>query len=412
MRTAALDIVEKLTAAGHVAYFAGGCVRDQLREEMPTDYDIATDAPPEVVQRLFRRSSAVGAAFGVVLVYHGHGPHRTATEVATFRIDGAYRDGRRPDAVTFTDAKHDALRRDFTINGLFQDPLHPRKTQPASPETPTDADGVIDFVGGRADLEAGIIRAIGDPAQRFAEDYLRMLRAVRFAARFGFVIEPATAEAIRHHAEKLSDIARERIGDEVRRTLTGPRPGHAAQLWSDLGLDSAIFGGAAQCPDADELHKLDPAADYPTRLLAWIEGREPVVPPAAVRDRLALSNDEFTAYQQTASLCGQHENLPSDTVADRKRVFSHPRWPQALLRLRATAPGKHVAWIDDQMHRLTHDGIGLAPPPLLDGHALIAAGVKPGPAFKQLLDTVYDAQLQGEVTTPAQALAFALRSTP
>ncbi len=201
LREAAVEVVRRLSEAGYTAYFAGGCVRDRLMGLEPTDYDVASDARPEQVGALFGGAHRVGESFGVMLVSAmGH-----QIEVATFRSDGFYSDGRRPDTVTFSDAGHDARRRDFTINGLFEDPLSGR---------------VIDFVGGQADLEARLIKAIGDPEARLAEDRLRMLRAVRFAARFSFAIDAATAEAIRGGAEDLGRISRERIGQEVRRMLT------------------------------------------------------------------------------------------------------------------------------------------------------------------------------------------------
>src|SRR5947209_8570545 len=202
LREDALAVVRRLREAGHVAYFAGGCVRDLLLGKEPKDYDVATDAPPQRVRALFSNTQAVGAAFGVILVRH----RRSQVEVATFRSDGTYLDGRRPEAVRFTTAAEDAQRRDFTINGLFLDPV---------------ADQVIDFVGGREDLKAGVIRAIGEPSARFGEDHLRMLRALRFAARFGFQIEPRTQDAIRRHAPQLVRISPERIAEELRFTLPG-----------------------------------------------------------------------------------------------------------------------------------------------------------------------------------------------
>src|SRR5688572_25076472 len=202
-REDALAVVRRLRDAGHVAYFAGGCVRDQLLGLDPKDYDVATDAPPDRVRQLFSNTQAVGAAFGVILVRQ----RKSQIEVATFRTDGKYLDGRRPEGVVFTTAEEDAKRRDFTINGLFYDPVE---------------DKVIDYVGGRADLERRIIRAIGNPDERFAEDHLRVLRAVRFAARFGFDIEPATASAVQSHARHLPRISPERVAEELRLMLTPP----------------------------------------------------------------------------------------------------------------------------------------------------------------------------------------------
>src|SRR5688572_4647494 len=215
----AVAVVRRLREAGHVAYFAGGCVRDLLLGRQPKDYDVATDAPPARVRKLFANTQAVGAAFGVILVRDG----RSTIEVATFRADGAYADGRHPMEVRFTTAEEDAARRDFTINGLFLDPLD------------GDGDGrVLDFVGGRDDLDAGVIRAIGEPERRFEEDHLRLLRAVRFAARLGFGVESKTAAAIRLHAPQLKRISPERIADELRVMLTPPTRGDAWRLLRDL----------------------------------------------------------------------------------------------------------------------------------------------------------------------------------
>jgi poly(A) polymerase len=223
----ALAVVRRLREAGHVAYWAGGCVRDLLLGREPKDYDVATDAPPDRVRALFSRTEAVGAAFGVILVRH----RRSQIEVATFRTEGPYLDGRRPSAVHFTTAQEDAKRRDFTINGLFLDPLAPGAL----------ADQVIDYVGGREDLERRVIRAIGEPDERFEEDHLRLLRAVRFAARFGFTIDPQTAAAIRRHAPRLARISPERIGEELRAMLPPPTRGRAWQLLNELDLAVIVF---------------------------------------------------------------------------------------------------------------------------------------------------------------------------
>jgi len=221
-RTLAVGIVRRLREAGHEAYFAGGCVRDQLLGRAPADFDVATSAPPDAVRALFPRTVPIGAQFGVILVVVDGVPF----EVATFRSDDAYVDGRRPSGVHFGSAQEDALRRDFTINGLFLDPLDGR---------------VVDFVDGRADLRAGVVRAIGDARARIGEDRLRMLRAVRFAARFGFAIDAATHAAIVAAAPTVTDIAAERIGDELVKILTegGARRGFA--LLSDTGLLDAVL---------------------------------------------------------------------------------------------------------------------------------------------------------------------------
>ena len=215
---AAREIVARLRAHEHEAFFAGGCVRDRLLGRPSKDIDIATSAGPDEVQRLFPDSHPVGKAFGVVIVEQGG----YAFEVATFREEGPYSDGRRPDAVSFTDAVHDAQRRDFTINALFYDPT---------------SDQVLDYVKGQEDLRRGIVRAVGDPVTRFAEDHLRMLRAVRFATTLGFALDPATEAAIRTSTRLIRRISAERIRDEILRTLTeAKRPGDALQQWHELGL--------------------------------------------------------------------------------------------------------------------------------------------------------------------------------
>jgi poly(A) polymerase len=233
---AARTVLRRLREAGFQAYFAGGCVRDWLRGEQPTDFDVATDASADTVQRLFPRTVPVGAQFGVVLVMIGDQP----VEVASFRTDVEYRDGRRPVSVRPATIEEDVRRRDFTINGMFRDP---------------DTDEVLDFVGGQADLAAGIIRAIGDPAARFHEDRLRMLRAVRLAARFGYTIEPATLAAIRTHAGAITTIAAERIGEEIVRILTEGDACRGFVLLDDSGLlepvlpEVAALKGVEQSPD-------------------------------------------------------------------------------------------------------------------------------------------------------------------
>ncbi len=401
-RDAALSVLRRLRSHGHTAYLAGGCVRDALLGLTPKDYDVATDATPDRVQSLFSQTAAVGAAFGVVLVYvpkPGRGRH--TIEVATFRAEGAYTDGRRPDEVRFTTAEEDAKRRDFTVNGLFADP--PPEDAPA--DTP---DTIIDFVGGQADLAAGVLRAIGEPVERFGEDYLRMLRAVRFAARFGFEIEPRTAAAIREHAPKLDHIARERIGDEVRRMLMGKNPSHAVRLLNDLGLDDVIFRDTAQEVSIEALDRLSGEADYATRLTVWMKSRTPGCSPSQIRDSLALSNNEYQSYSETALLTYELISWEGDNDAARKRIASRPRWSQAMLKWEAEQEEPtRLERIKADVVALENDGIGLAPVPLVTGDDLIAMGLKPGPDFKTILDQAYDAQLEGRVTTKQEALDYA-----
>ena len=379
-RDDAVTVVGTLRAAGHVAYFAGGCVRDTLLGRVPKDYDVATDAPPDRVRRLFRNTQAVGAAFGVVLVR----VRRTPIEVATFRTDGAYTDGRRPDSVRFATAEEDAKRRDFTINGLFLDPM---------------TNEVIDHVGGRADLDAKLIRAIANPDERFAEDHLRLLRAIRFAARLGFEIEPATADAIRRHAGELSRISPERVTDELRRILCSPSPGTPGEgqgegdsavrassavpdhphpnplpeyrergpegppagwrmLW-DLGLAAVVFrflqadGGGTLDP-ARSLFRPTPSfgaavaaavLDYrwqragrpPIDLRPWLTKAAVAAVGRAVHRELKVSNDEAAEVTGTLGGLGTLLTDPVPGVAGLKRFLATPTAADARALLDAAA---------------------------------------------------------------------------
>ena len=415
---AALNALRRLRDAGHVAYFAGGCVRDRLLGLQPKDYDIATDAPPTRVRECFGRTQAVGQAFGVVLVHDFGLP----IEVATFRTDGDYGDGRRPDSVAFADAEHDAQRRDFTINGLFYDPLDDR---------------IIDYVEGRRDLATRVLRAIGAPEKRFAEDHLRMLRAVRFAARFGFVIEPQTAAAIVRDAPLLARISGERVADELRRMLAPPTRNAAYEhLWR-LGLAPVVFRGAgpslmgaeafyetafsivhamAGGPVPPAFALLCAAVDYRWQaggrrreLLGNFADDELSKIVRGLRDSLKLSNDESDLMTDVGRWTHKLLTTPEPPVALSLRFLARPNAPSQICLLSALEKvGVAVERI--RSLRIALDGLSgqdPAPPPLLTGDALVAAGHRPGPAFKKVLDDVYDAQLEGRVTTEAQALAFA-----
>jgi tRNA nucleotidyltransferase/poly(A) polymerase len=390
-REAAIHVVRVLVESGHVAYFAGGCVRDRLMGWEPADYDVATDARPDDVRRLFRQAHSVGEAFGVMLVRHrGH-----VVEVATFRTDGIYSDGRRPDAVTFCDARHDALRRDFTINGLFEDPL---------------ADRIIDHVGGQADLKAKIIRAIGDPEARLREDRLRMLRAVRFAARFEFSIDADTAASIRRGAGGLDGVSRERIGQEVRRMLSHRTRAAAATEMQYLELDRPVLGEESRKVTPARLGRLAEAEAYPTALAAWLLDRHPVgsdqeAVVARWAERLVLSNAErgdlHLGLEVHRVLCRDWGRLG---VARQKRLAASGPF-RAGLALVAAEDREASLRIAVRVEDLARGG--LAPAPLIDGSDLIALGLSPGPLFKEVLDAVYDAQLEGSVVDQGSALALA-----
>lgn len=437
-RRDAAAVVRALRDRGHVAYFAGGCVRDELLGQHPTDYDIATDAIPAQVRAVFRRTREVGAAFGVMLI-----PMRDSTiEVATFRTEGTYTDKRRPDSVAFSTAEMDARRRDFTINALFLDPLSPPDAAPGTPEAAVDG-RVIDFVGGIADLHARVLRAVGDPAARLAEDHLRALRAVRFAARLGFALDPGTAEAIRTHARELTGISRERIGEELRRMLPHPSRGRAVAILTSLELDAPALGepscaaALAQAGGSSpRVTALPTEADHPTALAAWAldradpqpvpesdpgsngaTPRPPVVIPAADRDALVLrwrkslclSNHDRDRLAATLST---HEKLaiewPSISVARRKRGAGRASFRPAWWILRSTHP--RVA--DSITQELASVGVDLTKPPpepWVNGDDLIGLGLVPGPQFKRLLDAAYDAQLDGSAATKTEALELARR---
>lgn len=417
-RQEALGVLERLRAAGHEAYFAGGCVRDQLLGLIPKDYDIATDAPPSRVRALFPHSQAVGAAFGVILVQRRH----SSIEVATFREDAAYVDGRRPTSVRFATASEDARRRDFTINGLFLDPIDNR---------------VIDYVGGQADLAARRLRAIGNPEERFAEDYLRLLRAVRFAARFDLAVDPRTELAIRTHAGALIRISPERIADELRRMLTDMhRVAAWRMLWS-YGLVGPILrflfpeprtNGAPVGPAPVLFEKIAPGTsiDFSLALagvcVADAMARDPAADARlflgprsarrcvrALRQALRLSNDESDRLEQILETPALLLEDAPPRIATLKRFLATPTSSDTRHLLEALAHSGHFA---SRIHGLQARFAELEktdchPPPLLTGDDLTDAGWRPGPIFKRVLDQVYDAQLEDRLSSREQALALA-----
>jgi poly(A) polymerase len=425
-REFATDVVRRLREAGHDALFAGGCVRDQLLGREPDDFDVATDARPEQVRRLFRRTVAVGVSFGVVEVL-GPKPHKV--QVATFRSDGTYTDGRHPDAVTFSTAREDALRRDFTINGMFFDPL---------------AGAVIDYVGGEADLRDCIVRAIGDPGARFAEDKLRLLRAVRFAARFGFALDPATADAARAMASRIRVVSAERIAEELRKVLTGPRRADGLRLMNDLGLVAPVLPelmptqglpqGPPAAPTGDlwghllgvvELLPEDASFELALAALLHDIGKPRVVGRTPERytfhghehvgarlagdicARLRLSNAEAS---RVVWLVDKHQVLCDAARMRRatlKPLLAHPGIGEllALHRADAVASGRdvqHVEFCEQCLRDWPPEELN--PPPLLTGDDLIVLGLSPGPEFKRLLDSVREAQLDGTARTKDEAM--------
>lgn len=414
-RTAALAVVATLRAAGHSAFFAGGCVRDTLLGLVPKDYDVATDALPDRVRTLFHNTQAIGAAFGVILVRQ----NGVAIEVATFRTDGVYTDGRRPDKVSFSTAEDDAQRRDFTINGLFLDPTDGR---------------IIDYVGGQADLAAKTLRAIGVPARRFKEDHLRLLRAVRFAARLGFVIEKSTAAAMIAHADQLEQISPQRVGDELRRICTSGSRTLGWSLITTLGLNRPIFRGLRVTGDRSssiDLVSRLPISETPSfatilaaaamafiardasGVMASLAGPSARVTAQRLRANLELSNDErdefVSIFEQIHTLLTTPATRPAYM---RHLAGHHAASVSALLSALGSAP-EYVA-LHDKIRAVRQNLDALrtadfAAAPLLTGDDLTAAGLIPGPAFKKILRAVYDAQLEGTITDRAAALTLASR---
>ena len=395
---AALQIVNELRAGGHAALLAGGCVRDMLLNRMPKDYDVATDAQPARVQKLFPRARLVGAKFGVVLVRKSG----FDIEVATFRSDGPYSDGRHPDAVTFGTDVEDARRRDFTINGLFLDPLDDR---------------VIDYVGGRDDLTAGVIRTIGDPDQRFAEDHLRMLRAVRLAARLGFAIEPRTAQAIERLAPHLAAISPERIWQELEEILTAPTRSVGWSLLVQLGLCDHLVSGL----------RVDRRPDSPVHCRLAALPHEPIDSALALATLLCDGTPDSAedtcrglrlSNRLTQAVVWLVRSLPTVRdhagleLADLKMLMAEPTWP-FLLELfrvdRLTAAADLAPFESLRRRAEALDPTEVAPPPLLSGDDLAAMGLSPGPRFGVILKTVYREQLNERITSKNQASELARR---
>ena len=411
-RRFAVDVVSRLRTAGHEAYWAGGCVRDELLGRTPADYDVATAARPEQVRDLFgrRRTLAVGAAFGVITVL---GPRDAGqVEVATFRVDAPSTDGRHPDGVTFCSAREDARRRDFTINGLFLDPL---------------SGDLHDFVGGRDDLAAGIVRAIGVPTQRFAEDHLRMLRAVRFTAFFGFVLHADTRAAIERMAHLVAGVSPERIAAELRAMTSRPGRGHALELLRETGLAPEILpalgsavtagpaGDTAWTRAAGVVDALD-EPDLPLALAVLAEDSDTgAVAATADRLRFAVRETKKAVWLREAigELGGlRHADLVGRPWSQVQPFVAHEHAAAAadLLRARAACglgDAAAAAWFSAQVARPRPE---IDPPPLVTGADLIAAGLHEGPALGAALARLRSLQLDGMISTREQALAAALRS--
>jgi len=465
---AALEIIAALRAAGHEAYLAGGCVRDMLLGREPKDYDVATSATPDVVLNLFPRTFAVGARFGVVLVATGGGADAeqeesryVVTEVATFRSDGAYSDGRHPDAVRYTiSAVEDVRRRDFTINGLLLDPerLSPQGLKPGSfdefdvrAEARTLQAAVIDNVGGLADLEAGIVRAIGQPEQRFEEDHLRMLRAVRFAARFGFELDAATAAAMRRLAAKIKAVSRERVRDELTKMLIEGSARRAFELLDETGLLAEVLPEVARMKGVEQPEQFHPEGDVWTHtllLLGQLEAGCPLTlawggllhdvgkPPTFTRaDRIRFNGHVDVGAAMSAEICRRFRFSNDETrqiialvenhmrfadaqrmkASTLKRFFRLENFPEHLLLhrmdcLAGSGNLDHWNFVRERYESMPEEAV--RPQPLVSGRELIAAGYRPGAGFREMLGVVEDAQLEGTITTSAEALELVRERFP
>ena len=417
-------VISTLKSHGHQAYLAGGCVRDLLLGRTPKDYDIATDAHPERLISLFPNSDRVGAHFGVVLVRE----EAAQVEVATFRSDHAYMDGRRPEAVRYeTDPRQDVLRRDFTINALLFDP---------------GQNQVLDFTGGRDDLRNGVVRAIGDPEIRFREDHLRMLRAIRFAARLGFRIDTATIEAIKRLHGLIQRISTERIRDELVRILTEGGARYGFELLDQSGLLQDILPEVARMQGVEQPPEYHPEGDVWTHTLLMLEQlRDPTItlalgallhdvgkpPTFRIAERIRFDGHVEAGVKMTGEILSRLR-FPNDQieqvealVRNHMRFKDVPEMRESTLKrfLRLRDFHEHL-----ELHRLdclaSHRRLDnyelvkskleqtpaeqLKPKPLLSGDDLIAAGYRPGPAFSRMLSAVEDAQLEDRIKTPEEAL--------
>jgi poly(A) polymerase len=433
-REFAIDVVRRLREAGFEALWAGGCVRDEVMNHEPHDYDVATDARPDQVQKLFRRTIEVGASFGVIEVI---GPRIDGeylkVQVATFRVDDEYEDERRPKSVRFASAREDALRRDFTINGMFLDPL---------------ANRLIDYVGGQEDLKANILRAIGDPRERFKEDKLRLLRAVRFAARFEFDLDPATAAAIREMSGRITIVSAERIAQELRKLLTDSHRVRGMRLMDEVGLVEPILpelmpmhGLPQGLPGAETgdlwehslrvLGHLPEDVSFPLAFATLLHdvgkpktfrqtenrytfhGHEHVGRDMAKRigERLRLSNAERERVEWLVEKHQYFSDAPIMRPSRLKPILAHPGIHELLVlhRADAVASGRepiHVDFAEARLREWTISG-ELDPASLLSGDDLKNMGLSPGPVFKRILDAVREGQLDGTLTSRDQALRLA-----
>lgn len=420
-------IAKTLKDRGFTAYFAGGCVRDHLMGQKPQDFDIATTATPEEVEKIFRRTIPVGKQFGVMIVVEEEIPF----EVATFRCEGGYQDGRHPTQVSFTQPEEDARRRDFTVNGMFYDPF---------------AGKVIDFVDGMKDLPKKLIRAIGDPAARFKEDKLRLLRAVRFASTLDFEIEPKTWEALRKNASKIHEVSPERIREELVKIFTRPGAARGFVLLSESGLMKEILPEVEVMRGVEQPEKFHPEGDVyeHTRLLlkhlkppvstilafsalfhdigkpktsAIRKGRltfyehseEGVKIARDIMRRLRFSNEEIDGVAECVANHMKFMDVQKMRAGKLKQFVSRSHFEEEMELHRVDCTASHgmldnLEFLRAKLKEYEH--VELKPKPLVSGHDLIAFGMKPGPAMKPILEELYEHQLEGTHTTREEALAW------
>jgi len=425
-RDIATGLVRQLQAAGYEAFWVGGCVRDFLLGRNPEDYDIATSASPPQIEALFERTIPVGRKFGVIVVVrNGH-----EFQIATFRAEADYADGRHPETVSFGDAKADASRRDFTINGLFYDPV---------------ADRLHDWVGGEADLRRKLVRTIGNPAERFAEDHLRLLRTVRFAAQLGFEIEPETFSAVRALAPKIQLISAERVRDELWKLFRPPHAARGLQLLQDSGLLMEVLPEIAATKGCDQTPDYHPEGDVFNHLLAmlaqlpadahellpWAALLHDVAKPVTatrnpetgrvhfynherigedmsvrILERLRFPRKQIEEIANAVRYHMQFKDVPLMRKATLRRMLLRPTFPLELELHRLDCLGSHGQL--DIYERMIAEARSLdekpsLKPPLLNGDDLLNLGMKPGPDIGAVLQELRDKQLQEEIATPAEA---------
>jgi len=429
LESSARRIVQRLQDAGFAALYAGGCVRDMLLGNEPHDYDIATDARPEDIARLFRRTIAVGAHFGVICVLE----EGAEFQVASFRADGVYLDGRHPQDITFATPRQDAERRDFTVNGMFFDPIR---------------NELIDYVGGQNDLQNNLLRAIGDPEARFREDRLRILRAVRFTATLEMQIEPATWRAAQKNAASITEVSAERIRDELVKLFLSPRRVRGFDLLDESGLMRILLPEIDRLKGCEQPPQFHPEGDVFVHTRRMLELLPPTVSvplvfsvllhdigkPATysfdpienrirfsghdkvgaamtteIMSRLRFSNREIEATVEAVDQHMVFKDVQKMRVAKLKRFLARPHFEDELELHRVDCTSSHGA-LDNydflKAKRAEFAAEPLIPAPLINGRDLLALGLAPGPLFKEILDSVQSHQLEGTLRTPEEALAF------